>query len=417
MKALFLLIIAVVGLAAVPCVSAQSRRVAPTRSNEKRNQDGRPKEASPTPTPTPAAEPVDDGGDVISIDTRLISIPVRVLDRKNRFIGGLKKENFRIFEDGVEQELGYFTNEAQPFTVALVLDMSYSSAFKIEDIQNAAISFINQLRPEDKVMVVSFDEEVHMLTEATSDRQRIYAAIRSTRIATGTSLYEAVDLVMNSRMRSIQGRKAIVLFTDGVDTTSRRTDDRQNLHDAMELDALIYPIRYDTYADVQAMKDRPPVVLPPGLPVPDKGAQLPGSTPTTLPTSLPFPLPTRRPRDRDPRDTGRDNPDDPTLPPTRPPIRTPRERGTTAEEYRYAEVYLDKLAESTGGQIYQAPTFGHLNDAFARIASELREFYSIGYYPKDEAAAGTTRRIKVKVDRPNVAVRARDSYVVAKSKN
>ena len=354
---------------------------------------------------------------MISIDTRLISIPVRVLDRKNRFIGGLKKENFRIFEDGVEQELGYFTNEAQPFTVALVLDMSYSSAFKIEDIQNAAISFINQLRPEDKVMVVSFDEEVHMLTEATNDRQRIYAAIRNTRIATGTSLYEAVDMVMNSRMRSIQGRKAIVLFTDGVDTTSRRTDDRQNLHDAMELDALIYPIRYDTYADVQAMKDRPPVVLPPGLPVPDKGTQLPGSTPTTLPTSLPFPLPTRRPRDRDPRDTRRDNPDDPTLPPTRPPIRTPGERGTTAEEYRYAEVYLDKLAESTGGQIYQAPTFGHLNDAFARIASELREFYSIGYYPKDEAAAGTTRRIKVKVDRPNVAVRARDSHVVAKSKN
>src|SRR5205085_2358177 len=83
-----------------------------------------------------------------------------------------------------------------------------------------------------------------------------------THIATGTSLYEAVDLAMNARLRSIKGRKAIVLFTDGVDTTSRRSNDLENLRDAMELDALIYPIRYDTYADVQAMKNKSTVIVP-----------------------------------------------------------------------------------------------------------------------------------------------------------
>src|SRR6185295_1363973 len=114
--------------------------------------------------------------------------------------------------------------------------------FKIGEIQSAAIAFIDQLRPQDKVMVVSFDEEVHMLCEATSDRKEIYRAIRSTKIATGTSLYEAVDLVMNHRLRSIEGRKAIILFTDGVDTTSRRANDFGNIDDARELDALIYPI-------------------------------------------------------------------------------------------------------------------------------------------------------------------------------
>jgi Ca-activated chloride channel family protein len=388
-------------------VSAQSRRVPPTQSNDKSNQRDRPAQPTPTPEEEPPAE---DGGEVISIDTRLVTVPVRILDRKNRFIGGLRKENFSIFEDGIQQEVGYFTNEAQPFTVALVLDMSYSSTFKIDDIQNAAIAFIDQLRPEDNVMVISFDQDVHMLCEVTSDRKRIYAAIRSTRIADGTSLYEAVDLTMNSRMRSIQGRKAIVLFTDGVDTTSRRSHDLENLRDAMELDALIYPIRYDTYADVQAMKNRVPLELPPGFPVPDAGTRAPE------PTNFPFPVPASTKtggRTRTP-DSRNDPGNRPSNGPPSKPGPGSGQRGTTPEEYRFAEEYLNKLALYTGGRVHLASTFGNLNAAFARIASELREFYSIGYYPKDEGEPGKTRRIKVKVDQQNLVVRARDSYVVAK---
>ncbi|MGD9562650.1 MAG: VWA domain-containing protein [Pyrinomonadaceae bacterium] len=393
-------------------VFAQSRRVPPARSNDKSNQ--RDRRAEPMPTPTPEADKItEESGEVISIDTRLVAVPVRVLDRKNRFIGGLTQENFTIFEDGVQQEIGYFTNESQPFTVALVLDMSYSATFKIDQIQNAAIAFIAQLRPEDKVMVISFDEEVHMLCEATSDRKRIYAAIRSTRIATGTSLYEAVDLTMNERMRSIEGRKAIVLFTDGVDTTSRRSHDAANIRDAMELDALIYPIRYDTYADVQSMKNRIPVSLPPGIPLPDSGTRLPPGSPGNLP--IPIPTSTRSDRPRTPRNDPRTFPDDDRQrSPTRPPIVMPGQRGTTAEEYRFAEEYLERLAENTGGRVHFATTFGNLNAAFARIASELREFYSIGYYPQAEGVPGTMRKIKVKVDRKDIAVRARGGYAVAK---
>ena len=137
-----------------------------------------------------------------------MTVPVRVIDRKGRFVGGLKKDNFKVFEDGAERDIAYFSSEQEPFTVALVLDMSYSTKFQIADIQSAAISFIDQLGPRDKVMVVSFDEDVHMLSEPTNDRAQIYRAIRSTRIATGTSLYEAVDLVMNERLKRIKGRKA-----------------------------------------------------------------------------------------------------------------------------------------------------------------------------------------------------------------
>lgn len=385
MKTLPLLCVAFC-IGSVLSVAAQSRRVPPSTGSGKQNT----RPASPTPTPTPVPESnesdlnAQDSGDVVAIDTRLVTIPVRIIDRKNRFVGGLTQENFKVFEDNVEQEIAYFTNESQPFTVALVLDMSYSTTFKIGEIQTAAIAFIDQLRPDDRVMVISFDQDVHMLCEATSDRGTIYRAIRSTRVSTGTSLYEAVDLTMNDRLRSVKGRKAVVLFTDGVDTTSTRSNDLQNVRDALELDALIYTIRYDTFADVQSMKNKTIVDLPTSKP----------TTPPAIPTSNPFP----------------------TSIPQGPVVRTASDKGTTREEYQFAEEYLNKLANLTGGSIYLATTFGNLNSAFGKIASELREFYSLGYYPTSEEVPGKTRRIKVRVDQTNVAVRARDSYVIPKKK-
>lgn len=354
----------------------------------------RPATAKPTPTATPDAGDPDDGspmdGPEIVFDTKLVTIPVRVMDRRGRFIPGLTKENFKVFEDNSEQEIALFSNDSQPFTVALVLDMSYSAKFKAAEIQNAAIEFIDQLRPGDRVTVIAFDEEVHILCDPTADRKIIYSAIRKTQISTGTSLYEAVDLAINDRLRKIEGRKALVLFTDGVDTTSRRSSDIDNLRDALEIDTIIYPIRYDTFADVQRIKNNP---MPQDLPQrPGTGGGAPrGSTPPIIPTNnpspFPFPIPT----------TG---------------LGTPSDKGTTPEEYARGQEYLEQLAIRTGGRTYVADTLGNLSGAFSKIASELREFYSLGYYPNDDARLGKVRRIKVKVDQPNAAVKARDSYVV-----
>ena len=382
MKAL--LIIVIVAFAGVLC-PAQSRRVPPT-GGDKPNARPTP---IPTPTPTPKVtvqeQNAADDGEVVKVETRLVTIPVRVIDRKGRFVGGLTKDNFKVFEDGAQRDIAYFSSEEEPFTVALVLDMSYSTKFQITDIQSAAISFIDQLGPKDRVMVVSFDQDVHMLCEPTSDRAQIYRAIRSTRIATGTSLYEAIDLVMNERLKSIKGRKAIILFTDGVDTTSTRSNDLRNLDDAMELDALIYPIRYDTYEDVQAMKNKP-VMNPTG-----------GGTETSIP------LPGQRV-------PGQQKPS--TIPVLGPTVSMPSDRGTSAEDYRRAEEYLNQLALRTGGRIYLADSFGNLSGAFSKIASELREYYSLGFYPPDDENANKLRKIKVRVDKPDVAVKSRDSYVL-----
>ena len=320
-----------------------------------------------------------DDTDVIEVTTEIVTFPVKVLDRKGRFVAGLQKENFKVFEDKTEQPIEFFNNEQQPFTVALVLDMSYSAKFKIGEIQSAAIDFINQLRKDDKVMVVSFDEEVHVLAEPTSDRQKLQSAIMQTQVASGTSLYQAINFVVNQRFRKISGRKAIVLFTDGVDTTSTSVNPVSNLRDVEEIDTLVYPIHYDTFADVQRMKNQT-VIVPPTQPIP---------IPTSTPNPLPFPIPTGG-------------------------IGTPSSQGTSAEDYRRAEEYLNDMANRTGGRIYEANTTANLDRAFSAIAAELREFYSLGYYLPEGAKPGEKRRIKIRVDRENVSVKARDSYTVGK---
>lgn len=372
-KAILLLIVAFATISLL----AQSRP--PVNSNgEKVNK--RPPQITETKSETTSENiaaketsvPLSDD-EVIKVDTNLVTVPVKVSDRSGRFIAGLKRENFQVLEDGIEQEIAYFSNVEEPFTVALVLDMSPSSTFKLNEIQAAANAFIAQLRPRDKVMIVSFDAEYHVLTEPTSDRERLKSAIRETKIESGTSLYETIDFVVNQRLKKIDGRKAIVLFSDGVDTTSIKADAIRNLDDVYELDVLIYPIEYNTFYDVQSMKNKPVIVNPQKNPIP-----------SSTKSPFPFPIPT-----------------------------TPGGQGTTAEDYRKAHEYLDELANRTSGRIYRADNTSNLAQAFSNIANELRQTYSLGYYPDGEKKE-KKRRLKVRVNQKGAVVRARDSYVAVK---
>jgi Ca-activated chloride channel homolog len=361
--------------------AAQSNRTSDSDEVKKANKRPaqQPKTENPQTDETIPEDSIFDESEVIEVATDIVSFPVKVTDRKGRFVPGLQKENFKVFEDKKEQTIEFFSNEQQPFTVALVLDMSYSTTFKIAEIQSAAIDFIDQLRKDDKVMVISFDEEVHVLSEPTSDRQKLYAAIMKTKLGSGTSLYYAINFVVNQRFRKIGGRKAIVLFSDGVDTTSTSISPNANLRDVQEIDTLVYPIHYDTYADVQRMKNQT-VIVPPTQPNP---------IPSSTPNPFPFPIPTGG-------------------------IGTPGSQGTSAEDYRRAEAYLNDLANRTGGRFYEASTTANLTRAFSSIAAELREFYSVGYYLPEGAEEGSKRKIKVEVDRENITVKARESYTVGK---
>ncbi|MGI8898718.1 MAG: VWA domain-containing protein [Pyrinomonadaceae bacterium] len=333
---------------------------------------GQPRSQSPTLNSGP--EEVD-AGDVIRVDTTLVTLPVSVTDRNGRYIPNLTKEDFRLWEDGAEQQVAFFASVDKPFSVVLMIDTSGSTRFRIGDIQDAAITFVNQLRPGDQVMVVSFDDDVRVLAEFTGDRGRLRDAIRRTRTGDGTKLYDAVDLVINQRLNRVSGRKAVVLFTDGVDTTSRRASYASNVRDAEEVDALIYPVQYDTYSDVNS-----------------GGSTWPGTR--RAPTS--------------PADiliqilggigSGGGGGGGGGI-------------GSSRSDYEQANRYLRDLAERTGAKQFQADSMSNLAYAFGNIAEELRRQYSLGFYPKRPPQQGQRRQIRVRVNQPNLAVRARDSYI------
>ncbi|HEY0459505.1 MAG TPA: VWA domain-containing protein [Pyrinomonadaceae bacterium] len=339
-------------------------------------------QTSPTP-PTTNQDTTEDDNEVIKVETNLVTMPVSVLDRDGRFISGLQQKDFQIFENGIQQKVEYFQSVEQPFTVILLIDVSPSTQFQIDEIQDSAIAFVNQLRRDDKVQVISFDERVHILSPVTNDRRVLQNAIRETEFGDGTSLYEAVDYVINRQLQQIQGRKAVVLFTDGVDTTSRRSNYQTTIRGAEEAEALIYPIRYDTQADMNAGWGGG---YPPTLP-----RQRRGTWDDVIGTILGGGGSVRIGRGGGGGGGS-------------------RRAGSSSAEYETGKRYLEDLARNSGGRSFEARN--DLNAAFSGIAEELRRQYSIGYYPETVGTIGERKQIRVRVMRPNLVVRAKNSYIV-----
>jgi Ca-activated chloride channel homolog len=362
-------------------------RTAPVTSSQKPELRGtRNSDTQTTPTVSQPSGPEEvDAGDIIKVNTTLVTIPVSVMDRDGRYVPNLQKDDFRLWEDGVEQEVAFFSSVEKPFSVVLMLDTSPSTQFRLEDIQDAAISFVNQLRPDDKVMVVSFNNDITVLSEFTTDRQKLSRAIHRAYTDDGTRLYDAVDMVMNRELNKIQGRKAVVLFTDGVDTTSKRASYDSTVMDAQELDALVYVVQYDTAGDMAQIGNV--TIMGPG----DVFDQILGGI---------FGGPRRRggrgggyPRGGGGGYPGRGIPND----------------------YQLADQYLREIATSTGGRQYRADSLQNMSYAFANVAEELRRQYSIGYYPKQPGQPGQSHQIRVRAKEPNLAVRARENYIYAPS--
>ncbi len=301
-----------------------------------------------------------DGGEdeIISIDTSLVTIPVSVFDKNGIYVPHIGKKEFKIFEDGVEQQIAYFGKSDEPFTVAIVIDTSGSTQFKIEDIHWAAKLFVRQLEPRDTVIVIEFSEGVHVTAEATNDKEKIDRAIEKARFGGGTSLYRAVEFTLKKRMNKIKGRKAIVLFTDGVDTSSWRNGYESNLEDAEESDTLIYPVFYNTFLGSLSggtVMGAPPMIMGGG------GVR-------------------------------------------------------DAQAQTFGKNFLEQLASYTGGRLFEAGRSRTLlYQAFEGIAEELRTQYSIGYSPINAGEKGERKGIKVRVYRPDLRVRARDSYIVGET--
>lgn len=341
----------------------------PTQYSESRSQTRRTSRPSDRPqlvssaAPEPTATAPED--EVLKVETNLISIPVSVFDKYGLYIPGLRQSDFKIFENGIEQKIEYFGVQDKPFTVALLIDTSPSAQYKIEEIHEAAEAFVAQLSPQDRVIVIEFHGNVKIQCEATTDREKIIRGIRKAKYGNGTSLYNAVDEAIRKQFSKIEGRKAVVLFTDGVDTTSNKNTYESTVIYAEESDSLIFPIYYNTYFENrQAAQTGGGGIL---------GTILGGGGPIMS--------------------------------------------GVSAAEYALGKRYLEELAEVTGGRVFRPEaTPGGLTKAFEGIAEELRRQYNIGYIPADEGKRGQRKQIKVRVNRPNLIVRARDSYIVGSAR-
>jgi Ca-activated chloride channel family protein len=312
----------------------------------------------------PSTSPEDD---VIRVETTLVTLPVKVSDRRGKVVYDLSREQFRVFENGVEQQIAYFESpdaspgeepNIRPLTIALMLDVSDSTEFKLTSIKKAALTFVDLLRAEDRVIVVVFDKRVQVLVESTSDRYVVRRAIDALRTGGGTSLYQALNEVIAKRMARISGRKAIVVLTDGVDTTSKSISFDGLIRVAETSDVTIYPVQYQTYAD---FTDNP-----------SREAQGVGTY--------------------------------------GPPAHVTRNGEFASEAYKRATVYLRLLAEKTAGHFQYADSAKQLAKSFDTIARELREHYTVGYYPKDKTDGARKIEIRIK-DNPKLTVRTRGSYV------
>lgn len=301
-------------------------------------------------------------GDTIKFDTSLVMVPVSVMDRNGHYVPPLKRENFRIEENGVSQKIAYFATTDAPFSVLLLIDTSGSTEARLREIQDAAIKFVDKLKPVDRVMVMSFDDHIEVECRPTNERDEIKKAIRHTRTGGGTRLYDAVDDILRKQLKTIPGRKAVVLFTDGVDTTSHRASYESTVRLARESDAQIYSVDYDTSGKGSVMSN--------GIPMPGHG------------TILGLPLP------------------GPGIPGTGMP-----------GDYKRAVAYLHALADATAGRFYSGDSLFGIDQAFKWIAEELGTQYSLGYYPATAGKDGEQRQIKVKVTEANLVVKSRDSYI------
>lgn len=426
-------------IATAIAVSPQSRGQRPRYPSQTRPPASR-------PTPPPVEEEVQDSQEVVKTDTNLVTVPVIAATSDGIYVPDLTQAEFAVAEDGVKQEISFFATVTEPFHVVLMLDTSASTREKLSLIRRAAIAFVDQLQADDKVKVISFDDQVRDHNEFTGDRALLRSAINRTEPGQGTKVYDAFELALSS-IRTIQGRKAIVLFSDGVDWHSDNASFDGTVRNLEEEGVVVYPIRYETRAETERLARQQQDETMPQLPTREViNRPAPGTTAPTFPsddqstiptagqtkTTGPFGLPSgaeilrrRREaeRERAEREGGYPRTDNPSAesrhpgdrrstipPPTSRPAPDDSIRSMLDLAYGKADSYLTALAEKSGGRLLRADTLTSLPDAFAQIAAELRTQYAIGYYPTNKDRNGTYRKIKVSSSRKGVKLRARPGY-------
>jgi VWFA-related protein len=350
----------------------------------------------------------------IIVNATLVQVPALVTDKNGKFVTGLSREDFTLSEDGKRQEISLFAPINQAFNCVLVLDTSNSAEDRLGAIRSTAVSLTRQLGPEDRMMVLTFDNEVRELTDLSANKAELEAAIRGAETGFGKLLYEAVTHALE-RLKVVEGRRAVVLFSDGIDMRSIEATAESSVRLAEEIGAVIYCVKFDTRWWIEAEARRQEIEHP--------RSKTPGHVDGRIPVPPEmggpdvdvngFPKPNSPKIEVGPRPSppvvvnpGRDR-----QPPRTPSSDSSDQVGQTLDKlYGEADSYLQTLASRTGGRMLAAETLESSRSAFAEIAEELRNQYLVGYYATHDKFDGKYHKIKLEVSRKGAQVRARLGY-------
>jgi len=336
-------------------------------------------------------------GDVVRVETQLVSVPTVVTDRTGHPISGLGARNFAVFEDGKPQTVTNFATAEAPFEIALLLDTSGSTRDELGLIRNAANAFISALRPGDHVAIVAFKNilrngsniaTVDLVSTLTDDRKLLGNAITNIGTSNGTPFYDGLGRIANQIFRDppreeVRGRRAVVALTDGVDSNSDSgyVDARASLARA-GVACYFIQVSTEDYVEDRLLKD-----------CQDDGRlslsakQLERFRQIYVPSA----------QKEDYQDFCRLG---------------PFERMDISRQlYNLARREMNELAKGTGGKNFAAANLQEARAAFAQVAEEIGKQYSLGYYPANKTRDGKFRQIRVELRGVKDAqVRAREGY-------
>jgi VWFA-related protein len=408
----YLLLVALTALGCSLVVRAQQQQqqppppAAPGSTQQRPRRIGNGTTSTPAPQkPAPKAatdEEVDDG-DVVRVETQLVSVPAIVVDGAGRPIAGLRAENFILYEDGRPQEIANFGTTEAPFEVALLLDTSGSTRADVALIRGAANAFIDSLRAGDRVAVIAYNTSqydraqlatVDVLAQLTNNRKALREAIEDVGSSNGTPFYDSLERIVAEVFREppgeeVRGRRAVVALTDGVDSASN-SDYAQARAKLLRAGVACYFIQVNTedFVEDRLMQD----------------CQSAG----TLRLS-------RRQLERyrklfAPRVDASHFDDFCGM--------GPFERMQISRDlYMLARQEMNDMARASGGKTFPVTSLRDARAAFARVANEIGTQYSLGYYPTNRTRDGRFRAIRVEVKgvQSGAQIRAREGYYAPKS--
>ncbi len=301
---------------------------------------------------TPFATPEEiDENDVVRVDTELVTVNMSVIDRgTNRGLTGLAQRDFKIYEDGVPQQIAHFDSASAPFNLLLLIDLSSSTQDVVKLIREAALHFVNAARPNDRIGIITFGSVTVVVSPLTSDREALRRSINSIDKHQGsTRLYDALSFAMDDVLKGAKDsrRNAIVLMSDGLDSTLPNVTGEGSalgynelLNRVREFDGVLYTLWLETETEFSSLS----------------------------------------------------------------------ELDVQPETFDLAHDRMQEMADAGGGIFYEVESLEDLAGAYERVVADLGTVYSIGYRPTNRVRDGKWRAIRVGISRAGAVARGKRGY-------